>query len=142
MYTWFVDPSECQDGVTNNCSQNCTRRLLNETVSHEYKCICDAGFAANHFGFCKGENLCAYWVDYSYNVIILTWGTNMLTFLLDIDECQDSNFHNCSKHAKCINRDGSFVCHCKIGYDGDGTICTCKSLILSNHYYNAVFVYT
>ena len=53
----YVGPSECQDGVTNNCSQDCTRRLINESLSYEYDCTCDEGYAANHFGYCEGKNL-------------------------------------------------------------------------------------
>ena len=59
--TWVcsIGPFECQDGVTNNCSQNCTRRLINETMSYEYDCGCDLGYATNYSGYCEGENLLA-----------------------------------------------------------------------------------
>ena len=40
---------------------------------------------------------------------------------LDIDECQGSP---CDTNGKCSNSPGSFVCECKIGYAGDGFICT------------------
>ena len=54
-----IDPYECQDGVTNNCSQGCTR---NKTISNMtlYICACDVGFAASHFGYCEGKNLLIY----------------------------------------------------------------------------------
>ena len=50
----YVGPFECQDGVTNNCSQGCTR---NGTIFNMYKCDCDSGFAPNHFGYCEGKKL-------------------------------------------------------------------------------------
>ena len=53
----YIGPFECQDGVTNNCSQGCTRSLINETMSYEYECVCDMGFAANHFGYCESKSL-------------------------------------------------------------------------------------
>lgn len=56
-YTGIIGLFECQDGITNNCSKSCTRRLINETMSYEYECACDAGYAANHFGYCEGKNL-------------------------------------------------------------------------------------
>ena len=39
------DPTECQDGVTNNCTQNCTRTFSNGTSS--YECGCSEGYRLN-----------------------------------------------------------------------------------------------
>ena len=39
------DPTECQDGVTNNCTQTCNRTLSNETFT--YECGCDEGYQLN-----------------------------------------------------------------------------------------------
>ena len=55
-----VGPFECQDGATNNCSKNCTRHLIDDSsqaTSYKYECECDFGYAADHFGYCEGENL-------------------------------------------------------------------------------------
>ena len=38
-------PTECQDGVTNNCTQTCNRTLSNETFT--YECGCDEGYQLN-----------------------------------------------------------------------------------------------
>ena len=43
-------------------------------------------------------------------------------FTEDIDECS-TGLNNCSYNANCSNTDGSFECHCKSGYVGDGFIC-------------------
>ena len=38
-------PTECQDGVTNNCTQTCTRIVSNGTSS--YECGCKEGYELN-----------------------------------------------------------------------------------------------
>ena len=40
-----ADPTVCQDGVTNNCTQNCARSVFNGTSS--YECGCREGFELN-----------------------------------------------------------------------------------------------
>jgi len=42
---------------------------------------------------------------------------------IDIDECLTNN-GGCSANAICTNTIGSFSCTCKIGYVGDGMICS------------------
>ena len=62
---------------------------------------------------------------YNGNNIILVTGMS----ILDVDECQDTDVHNCSTNAWCVNEVGSFACHCRTGYDGDGATCTRKSSV-------------
>jgi hypothetical protein len=49
----------------------------------------------------------------------------------DVDECSVESSeelrHNCHGNANCTNTEGSFVCNCNEGYDGDGINCTSKS---------------
>ena len=45
-----------------------------------------------------------------------------LLFKLDKNECEGSP---CHKTADCINTEGSFMCRCKEGFEGDG-ITECK----------------
>ena len=40
-----TDDTECQDGVTNNCTQTCTRTVSNGTSS--YECGCRVGYELN-----------------------------------------------------------------------------------------------
>lgn len=44
--------------------------------------------------------------------------------LLDIDECTDKDRNDCDPNALCTNTEGSYVCRCLKGYEGDGRNCT------------------
>ena len=46
-------------------------------------------------------------------------------FLLsDVDECVTPETNECDSKALCTNTDGSYVCRCLKGFEGDGKICT------------------
>ena len=40
----------------------------------------------------------------------------------DIDECKGN--HSCHVNATCTNTNGSFVCECQPGFNGNGKKCT------------------
>ena len=40
----------------------------------------------------------------------------------DIDECKGS--HSCHVNAACTNTNGSYVCECRPGFNGNGQECT------------------
>ena len=48
---------------------------------------------------------------------------NVFTSLVDIEEC-DLDTDNCDVNANCTDTDGSFICTCNQGYEGDGVNCT------------------
>ena len=58
-YYYCVGPTECQEGITNNCTQICTR---NATMSGEssHECSCYDGYSQNdmHTNLCDGEFNC------------------------------------------------------------------------------------
>ena len=47
-------------------------------------------------------------------------------FLLDINECSNTDDNNCHESAICTNTNGSFTCQCQNGYTGNGTTCNGK----------------
>lgn len=44
----------------------------------------------------------------------------------DVDECDDAESNECDASALCTNTEGSFVCRCLVGYEGDGRTCIGK----------------
>ncbi|XP_046419384.1 nidogen isoform X1 [Neodiprion fabricii] len=63
----------------------------------DYKCICNPGYQY------------LYEADGSLHCV-------------DVNECT-SGIHTCSPDANCINNEGSHVCQCLDGYEGDGRTC-------------------
>ena len=47
----------------------------------------------------------------------------------DIDECASPETNSCHSNALCTNTEGSYVCRCLRGYNGDGQNCTGKFLL-------------
>ena len=50
----------------------------------------------------------------------------------DLDECSDPTLNNCHIDATCADTNGSFICTCNTGYNGDGTTCTGTLLHIDN----------
>ena len=48
----------------------------------------------------------------------------------DIDECSRPDTNQCDSNALCNNTDGSYICSCPSGYQGDGRNCIGKDLFL------------
>lgn len=44
--------------------------------------------------------------------------------VLDIDECADEYENDCDPNAVCTNTEGSYICQCYRGFEGDGQNCT------------------
>lgn len=42
-----------------------------------------------------------------------------MTFLLDVDECQENGYSLCGERAECYNIPGSYECRCPPGYEGE-----------------------
>ena len=121
-----VDIDEC---LANICDENAD--CVNFFGS--YKCTCKEGYFGNgRFcarGQCSSEACPAKgqecvsprgidckcgkgWIDQGKNNCV------------DVDECQAA--HNCDKHAKCVNTNGSYDCVCKPRFTAIGTKCVCE----------------
>lgn len=46
----------------------------------------------------------------------------MFCLTSDIDECANDD-NDCDTNALCTNTEGSYICRCLKGYEGDGRIC-------------------
>ena len=60
---------------------------------------------------------------------IVAWFKMM--FFLDTNECLLNS--TCHPNATCNNTEGSNVCICDTGYDGDGLTCNGKKTITQNY---------
>ena len=49
-----------------------------------------------------------------------------MVFFLDTNECLLNS--TCHSNATCNNTEGSYVCICNTGYDGDGLTCNGKKV--------------
>lgn len=54
-----------------------------------------------------------------YNITVENLTVSIL--LLDINECDI--FSPCHTNGICTDNDGSFTCHCRPGFTGDGFVC-------------------
>ncbi|KAK8704278.1 hypothetical protein V6N13_047905 [Hibiscus sabdariffa] len=89
---WVVSDETCAEAAKNQSNYACQRSECYEPVNGSgYLCKCPDGFNGNPY---------------------LPEGCS------DIDECKIRN--PCDQNAICDNLPGSFDCHCKGGYEGDG----------------------
>lgn len=51
----------------------------------------------------------------------------------DLDECASPESNECDSNALCTNTEGSYVCRCIKGFEGDGRNCTGKTDLFLNH---------
>ena len=49
-----------------------------------------------------------------------------ITYLSDVDECENDTLNNCDNNADCFDTEGSFTCTCREGYNGTGFECQGK----------------
>ena len=51
----------------------------------------------------------------------------------DVNECQSDALNECEPNALCTNTEGSYICRCLRGFEGDGRQCIGKA-VFSFHF--------
>ncbi|CAH3159082.1 unnamed protein product, partial [Pocillopora meandrina] len=100
FYMGRINIDECK-GSNKVCDKNAN---CSNTVGF-YNCTCKEGFTGDGRS-CSGK-LCKYICGFS-----------------DIDECKGN--HSCHVNATCTNTNGSYLCECHPGFNGNGQSCTGK----------------
>ena len=101
---------ECQNDTLNTCDNNAD---CFDTEGN-FTCTCREGYTGSGLE-CEGK----CWIMNKALQLTLSELT-----LLDFDECVSSDTNDCHPDASCNNMDGSFVCTCLPGFEGNGTFCT------------------
>ena len=63
---------------------------------------------------------------------------HLLSIMIDVDECTRSEANKCDPNALCTNTEGSYVCRCLNGYQGDGRNCTGISCFFVFNFFSAI----
>ena len=104
----------CGSNVT-SLKSSCSVNALCEVSSNGRElvnCSCKDGYLGIGL-ICHSKCMCCHG-NYMY--------LNNLNLKSDIDEC-DIGRHTCHINANCSDTPGSYECHCKDGFFGNGTIC-------------------
>ena len=80
---------------------------------------------------------------YLTSVLIEKIHANLFIYLFvhfypDLDECHAFP-NSCHLNAECRNTQGSYSCHCRPGYQGNGLNCTCEFSFLFSFYSSSHF---
>ena len=57
---------------------------------------------------------------------------HVLFYTPDTDECASPDTNECASKALCTNTEGSYLCSCLAGYQGDGENCTGNKTFVIN----------
>uniref|UniRef100_A0A803TJK6 Stabilin 2 n=1 Tax=Anolis carolinensis TaxID=28377 RepID=A0A803TJK6_ANOCA len=131
------DCNQCPGGFSNPCSGNgqCMDKLKGNGT-----CICNAGFEGSHCQFCSDPNkygprcdqICKCVYGKCDNQIesdgICQAGSCQSGYAGKFCDTQTFPCGNylqfCHAHADCMFSNGAMSCVCKLGYEGDGIICS------------------
>ncbi|KAG7497727.1 nephronectin-like isoform X2 [Solea senegalensis] len=130
------DRCKCHPGFSGKaCNQDlnecglkprpCKHRCMNTLGS--YKCYCVDGYTLQADGSCRNAQTCyhancQYGCEVSKGVVRCTCPSPGLRLgpdkrtCVDIDECASGGRGVCSRHRKCVNTFGSFLCKCHHGF--------------------------
>ena len=77
---------------------------------------------ATYFGRCV-DNLPTRFLSSSNSSFSKILKQTYVSFTLDVDECAEEGNNECDPNALCTNTEGSYVCRCLRGFEGDGRSC-------------------
>ena len=122
---FFLDANECL--LNSTCHPNAT---CNNTEG-SYVCICDTGYDGDGLR-CNGkktitQNCSTENQSWSLNLSI---SLKLRCYFLDTNECLENS--PCHRNATCNNIEGSYMCMCDTGYNGDGFTCNGKKFETRN----------
>lgn len=138
----ITDVDECASSDENECDPNAA---CNNTEG-SYVCRCLDGYRGDGRN-CTGKyflNLFIFGIDF-LTLVVLTFlfaclmslfqatkppYLHVLLLITDIDECTSPETNECDPNALCNNTEGSYICRCLSGFQGDGKNCTGNYLLI------------
>ena len=101
-------PADINECLMNICSEyaNCIN------TEGSFNCFCRAGFTGDGIT-CNGKKCI------TYSFLCLNPLQCTLHHSPDINECTDPSVSMCGLNGMCVNTNGSFVCECFPGFEGD-----------------------
>lgn len=116
-----VDVDECQDERLNDCDPRTTSCV---NLAGSYECQCKRGFRPIEQPPRGKRNSSTSSTAGGPRLAVVEAGARrVLQRCQDVDECADERLNGCHAKARCINLHGSYKCHCKRGYLGNGFEC-------------------
>lgn len=71
--------------------------------------------------------VCGTKCSFCYQCPYLSKSLFSFTFT-DVNECASPDTNGCDRNALCTNIEGSYICRCLKGYQGDGRFCAGKDI--------------
>ena len=114
------DYNECLRDEDNNCDVNAECA----DTDGSFQCTCSLGYEGDGIN-CTSESTLVV------HLLILRQTSKQIHLVIlplyctDIDECE-ADTDTCDINADCTDTEGSYTCHCRLGYAGEGFNCTSK----------------
>jgi len=121
------DIDECADNRLNDCDPKSTSCI---NLPGGYECRCKTGYkpvlelqAEKQQTASTKMDAAVTWTMAQTAAPALEPSTKSVRVCADINECADGKLNRCHPQARCINKRGSYKCHCKRGFLGNGIEC-------------------